>query len=535
MLRAWSLAEGSTCYCLPWMHRSCTIRQRPGNYDDPDKPINQLVLSVLRFYRPSSHLIIIIGRYRYCIIVSTSRRSLAKLTTMATLNVHGDPMPSYAVGSIPSALAGSQKSTAVIVIRQKESDLATPARSTCSRLILSANDILIGSSRRRRRGIIWPISRGRTAWKMLVSQKHIGNLSPRWNAALKQNRMCRPFCRGFPVYAFENVDPRAMGLVLYIAHFNTHWLPQELSLMEIIQLARLADHYDLNHILVGYLERWIEPHRHRILDRGYEQWLFVAWQFGLEDDYLLLANHMAVFSAVNDDGELRYPFSKRHRPVRGLFPMNALSKSSFPSRLVSSSKTACSLAPYHFITPKAKSIIQLIPLVAVICSARTLVLNAVIRTTQDFLNELILNSDNSLCANRRAHPTDRATCVARSSNNLQRFLVHSDLPPKVLAADKHLESVQYYLRVVADQNIDQSIMDRRGINLAHAECRVGEMLRRRLEQTMESARWAASAELLTHLRANGGRLFVCILLLFCLLIMILHSEAREAVHQGNAA
>jgi hypothetical protein len=179
--------------------------------------------------------------------------------------------------------------------------------------------------------------------------------------------------------------------------------------------------------------------------------------------------------------------------------------------------------------------IQLIPLVGVICSARTLVLDAIICTTQDFLNELILNSDNSLCANRRAHPTDRAACVARSSNNLQRFLVHHGLPPKVLAANKHLESVQFYVRVVADENIDQWIRDRWGINPAHAECRVGAMLRQRLEKTMESARWAASVELLTQLRANGGELFSYILLLSNLLIMARHSEAREAVYPYDAA
>jgi hypothetical protein len=49
-------------------------------------------------------------------------------------------------------------------------------------------------------------------------------------------------------------------------------------------------------------------------------------------------------------------------------------------------------------------------------------------------------------------------------------------------------------------------------------------------QTMMNARWAASVELLTQLRANGSELFLYIVLLFDLLIMVGHSEAREAVY-----
>jgi hypothetical protein len=172
---------------------------------------------------------------------------------MAALNIHDDPMPSCAVGSILSAFSSSQTPTAAIVIHQQQSDLATPARSACSRLSFSPDDMLIESSCRRQRRVIWPIFRGRSVWKMLISQTYIDNLRPCWNAALKQNRARRPLYLGCPEYAFEHVDPHAMSLILYIAQFNTHWLPRELSLMEIIQLAKLADRYDLNHILVGYL------------------------------------------------------------------------------------------------------------------------------------------------------------------------------------------------------------------------------------------------------------------------------------------
>jgi hypothetical protein len=517
---------------LPWTHRSCTIRQRACNYEDSDKDINQLVLLVLLFHRPYSQLIVI-GRYRYCILVAhLDRRSLANLTTMAALNIHGDPMPSYAVGSIPSAFSSSQTPTAAIVIHQQESDLATPARSTCSRPTLSPGGMLIVSSRRRRRRAIWPIFRGHSVWKMLVSQTHIGNLSSCWNAALKQNRMRRSLYLGCPEYAFENVDPRAMALILYIAHFNTHWLPRELSLMEIIQLAKLADRYDLNHILVGYLGRWIAPHRHRILERGYEQWLFVAWQFGLEDDYLRLANYMAVNCAVNEEGELRYPLSNRNRPVRGLFPTNAISKLSLPSHLISSRQTRLLEVFLHasYQLPQSQlNISQLTPFIALICSTRTLTLNSIIGVTQDLINELVLNSDNTPCANRTAHPTERATCTARSAINLQRYLTEHNLPSEVLAAERHLHPVQYYLRVLMHPNIDEWIRDRRGTIPGHSECRVGDVLRGRVLQTMMNARWAASAELLTQLRANGGELFLNIVRLFDLLIMVGHSEAREAM------
>jgi hypothetical protein len=125
---------------------------------------------------------------------------------------------------------------------------------------------------------------------------------------------------------------------------------------------------------------------------------------------------------------------------------------------------------------------------------------------------------------------EHATCTARSAINLQRYLTEHDLPSEVLAAERHLHPVQYYLRVLVHPNIDEWIRDRRGINPGHSECRVGDMLRDSVLQTMMNARWAASVELLTQLRANGSELFLYIVLLFDLLIMVGHSEAREAVY-----
>lgn len=95
-----------------------------------------------------------------------------------------------------------------------------------------------------------------------------------------------------------------MHLVLCIAHHATSKLPKELAFYQLERLAHITDRYDLNHIVGRYLDDWIEPHRANLTKSGFENWLYIAWQFGLEAEYLTLANHLAVHCEVNRDDML---------------------------------------------------------------------------------------------------------------------------------------------------------------------------------------------------------------------------------------
>jgi hypothetical protein len=500
--------EGACCFQLC----SCTIRQRACSHEVFGEAVYR---PPLRRCYPTDH-IPTPHHYRQILLVYyciTSRHSLATFTTMAQLNIHGDPMPQFPDNAIPSALPSTQAPTAMIIMRQKESDLATQARSACSRLSSSCDDMLMTSSRRTAK---WPIFRSRPAWQIFVSQVHISNLSARWSAALKKNKVRNPLHLTVPQYEFENVDPSAMALILYIAHLNTRCLPQTLSLVQIIQLAKLAEQYDLNHVLIGYLDLWLTPHRRRILERGYEQWLYVAWQFGLEGDYIRLANHLAIHSAVNREGELLYPGCSNR--IRGTFPPNAWSTFSFSfllkrnyivSPLLLTQDHKVLLLPSHLqslLSSNPIYIIQLIhPSTALITSARNNVIAPIVRTTQDLLFDLVYLRENASCIDRTADPADRATCTARSYQALQRYLTEHGLSSEILASGRHLYPVRHYIRILMNPDTDGYILEQRSGILGHTECMVGRIWRERVVEVMRNEKWAASEELMGQMRTNGGK------------------------------
>ena len=108
---------------------------------------------------------------------------------------------------------------------------------------------------------------------------------------------------------------------MLIAHFRYKDVVQALQFSEIVALAQVAKHYQINHMLVHYLDHWTRPFRSQILNPGYEEWLYVACQFGYEEDYLRLARHLALSSKVNEQGQL---LSSKGEVILGTFPRGCL-------------------------------------------------------------------------------------------------------------------------------------------------------------------------------------------------------------------
>jgi hypothetical protein len=250
------------------------------------------------------------------------RHSLVDRITMPKLNIHGDPLPTTADNEVLSAFTSTKKQpTAAVVIYKDDPNNAHLKKFASARLTHRPDDLLIISRRRHRRVIPWGNARV-TGHKIHISRSHIANLSDLWDKAIKQNTLHKSLFNFRVPHIVSQDDPRALALLLYILHWNTRMLPQTLTLDELVHLAQLAERYDLNHILINYLDLWLAPHRERILEPGYEQWLYVAWQFGLEEDYLRLANHLTINCAINAKGQLVPPTSKQ--PIEGVFPPKAL-------------------------------------------------------------------------------------------------------------------------------------------------------------------------------------------------------------------
>lgn len=56
-----------------------------------------------------------------------------------------------------------------------------------------------------------------------------------------------------------------------------------------------------------YIRRWIAPHEEKLLRPGRAQWLWVAYQFGLERHYGVLARHLVVNCRADRERRLFVP------------------------------------------------------------------------------------------------------------------------------------------------------------------------------------------------------------------------------------
>lgn len=85
-------------------------------------------------------------------------------------------------------------------------------------------------------------------------------------------------------------DPKALLLVLRIGHFKTKALPKDISFQELYQLAIVCDKYDTVSVVRPYFDKWAEVYTALVEEPGYEEWMLIAWTFGMKDVYLKITN-----------------------------------------------------------------------------------------------------------------------------------------------------------------------------------------------------------------------------------------------------
>ena len=162
---------------------------------------------------------------------------------------------------------------------------------------------------------------------LIVSKPHVMQLSEQWKTTMKAQSYCRGhFHTGesVPVVALPEDDPDMIRLLMIIAHSRFEIVPQTLELHELVRLARSVERYGIGSLVVPFIDGWLAPHRERYMEAGYEQWLYVAYQFGLEDDYLTLADHFVRNCRINQQYCLLAPTTGF--VMTGQYPENAISK-----------------------------------------------------------------------------------------------------------------------------------------------------------------------------------------------------------------
>ncbi|KAF8248366.1 hypothetical protein K440DRAFT_626203 [Wilcoxina mikolae CBS 423.85] len=81
----------------------------------------------------------------------------------------------------------------------------------------------------------------------------------------------------------EDHDPTALSVVLYIIHGRPQFLPDEISFENLMEVAIVVDYYDCAEIMRPWSEMWMAQWRDYAETLGYENWLFIAWVFGVQE------------------------------------------------------------------------------------------------------------------------------------------------------------------------------------------------------------------------------------------------------------
>jgi hypothetical protein len=173
-----------------------------------------------------------------------------------------------------------------------------------------------------------------TRTTIIVSPDVVRNLSKTWETIVngaKRHTKLKPWQSSFRKRAKErrqvilpHEDPVMMVQVMKIAHYDFNGLFSTLNFGQILAMALISFSFQTNRLLVPFLANWAIPHKKKILDGGYEQWLFIAWQFGFEDDYLKLSKHLATHCKVDEEGQLLSLAG--NTVLTGHFPKDALCK-----------------------------------------------------------------------------------------------------------------------------------------------------------------------------------------------------------------
>lgn len=78
-------------------------------------------------------------------------------------------------------------------------------------------------------------------------------------------------------------NPEALAVILLALHCQNKLVPVAISFQNLLDLAIICDKYDCAAAVSLWVDIWTKDWRGVQQDAGYEQWLFIAWTFGIED------------------------------------------------------------------------------------------------------------------------------------------------------------------------------------------------------------------------------------------------------------
>jgi hypothetical protein len=98
-------------------------------------------------------------------------------------------------------------------------------------------------------------------------------------------------------------DLNALTILLWIAHLHFNKVPVHLEFPELVAVTVLTDKYQATRVVSPWLSGWVKDLRHTVCKDGYEEWLWIAWEFGLADIFTKVATRLFWESRTNANGD----------------------------------------------------------------------------------------------------------------------------------------------------------------------------------------------------------------------------------------
>jgi hypothetical protein len=98
-------------------------------------------------------------------------------------------------------------------------------------------------------------------------------------------------------------DLNALTILLWIAHLHFNKVPARVDFEELVAVAVLTDKYQATQMVSPWLSGWVENLKDTVCKDGYEEWLWIAWEFGLADVFGRVASKLFWESKTNANGD----------------------------------------------------------------------------------------------------------------------------------------------------------------------------------------------------------------------------------------
>ncbi|KAF1925447.1 uncharacterized protein M421DRAFT_7922 [Didymella exigua CBS 183.55] len=328
-----------------------------------------------------------------------------------------------------------------------------------------------------------------------IAESYLRHLGPRWKAlqGVRAHRLSRGLFRGLlsgvfggsyggvfrnPFTGLRGFDknprilnlkgdyPDAIRILLQIVTMEFTKLPEKLDFPELVRLAEVAARWDCHAMLAKFIEGWAAPYRDRIFLPGYEQWLYIAHEFGYEDEYLELSRRLAICCSIDSQDRLVTPDGSVLEQ-RGIFPLDTLFQ---------------------------------------IHEGRRQILHSIIKALYD-LWAIVANGSSCQLADE-TNSYDYRSCAGVNLIEFTEYLRGKGLFPMI----KTVEPIRYspfeLARYVDTELLSHTVdLDSEGSSSPrptppHIDCHVGFQLGPVMQNILDNARWPVEISIVDRIRSN---------------------------------